>query len=162
MAHNFKFLIFLIFLTALPQTQALAQKAPGFTLAGDKGKVSLSSFKNKVVYVDFWASWCKPCRKSFPFMNEMQARYGKQGLEVVGINLDSDTSAAAQFLAKRPANFTLAYDPEGKTPQTYGLKVMPTSFLVDRRGQLVYVHKGFKENQQEEIEKLIVATLNRK
>lgn len=162
MARNFKFLIFLISLAVLPQTQALAQKAPGFSLAGDNGKVSLSSFKNKVVYVDFWASWCKPCRKSFPFMNEMQARYGKQGLEVIGINLDSDTSAAAQFLAKLPANFTLAYDPEGKTPQTYGLKVMPTSFLVDRSGQLVYVHKGFKENQQQELEKLIVATLNRK
>lgn len=162
MARMIRFLSFILLMAVLPMTQAQAQKAPDFTLPGDKGKVSLSSFKNKVVYVDFWASWCKPCRKSFPFMNDLQTRYGKQGLQIIGINLDSDRSAALTFLENRPASFILAYDPEGKTPQAYGLKVMPTSYLIDRRGQVIFVHKGFKEDQQQELEKLIVKALNSK
>lgn len=140
---------------------ALAQKAPAFSLKGDKGNVTLSTYKNKVVYVDFWASWCKPCRKSFPFMNEMQARYAKQGLQIIGINLDNDKQAARDFLKKNPAEFTIAYDPDGKTPGLYNLKVMPTSYLIDRKGNLVHVHKGFKENQKQKMEALILKTLKK-
>lgn len=139
-----------------------AQKAPNFSLAGDNGKVSLSSYKNKVVYVDFWASWCKPCRKSFPFMNEMQQRYGSKGLQIIGINLDNDRSDATDFLKKNPAKFTIAYDPEGKTPGIYKLKVMPTSYLIDRRGNLINIHKGFKEDQRDELETLLKNALNKK
>jgi len=145
-------------------TSSYAQKAPAFTLDGGagKGKISLSSFRGKVVYVDFWASWCKPCRKSFPFMNEMQKRYGKKGLKIIAINLDTEPSVASEFLKKNPANFTLAYDPKGKTPDLYKLKVMPTSFLIDRRGNLINIHKGFKEDQQAKLEKKLVKALNKK
>ncbi len=141
---------------------AFAQKAPAFTLDGDNGKVKLSDYRNKVVYVDFWASWCKPCQKSFSFMNDMEARYGKKGFKIIAINLDSDRSAAKSFLKKHPATFTIAYDEEGKTPNLYQLKVMPTSYLIDRRGNLVKVHKGFKKNQTADLEKMIVKTLNKK
>lgn len=143
-------------------TPSFAQKAPGFTLDGDKGKIKLSAYKNKVVYVDFWASWCKPCRKSFTFMNEMQDRYGKNGLKIIAINLDNERSDANSFLKKHPAKFTIAYDPKGKTPGLYKLKVMPTSYLIDRRGNLVNIHKGFKEDQTGKLEKLIAKTLNKK
>ena len=142
-------------------TPAAAKKAPDFTLDGDKGKVSLSAQKNKVVYVDFWASWCKPCRKSFPFMNDMQQRYGKKGLKVIAINLDNDKAAAKKFLSKHPAKFTIAYDPNGKTPGLYGLKVMPTSYLIDRKGNLIDIHKGFKENQKAKLEKRIAKALGK-
>jgi len=149
-------------ITILFSSSSIAQKAPGFTLDGDRGKVALSSYKNKVVYVDFWASWCKPCRKSFTFMNEMQNRYGKKGLKIIAINLDSERSAAKEFLKSHPANFTIAYDKDGKTPGLYKLKVMPTSYLIDRRGNLVNIHKGFKENQTDKLEKLIAQTLSKK
>ena len=144
---------------SLSTTAVMAQKAADFSLAGDKGKVSLSAHKNKVVYVDFWASWCKPCRESFPFMNDMQKRYGGKGLEIIGINLDSDRASAMKFLKQTPANFTIAYDPEGKTPASYGLQVMPTSYLIDRKGNLINVHKGFKDNQRAALEKHIKQAL---
>jgi len=95
-------------------------------------------------------------------MNEMQDRYGKNGLKIIAINLDNERSDANSFLKKHPAKFTIAYDPKGKTPGLYKLKVMPTSYLIDRRGNLVNIHKGFKENQTDKLEKLIAKTLNKK
>jgi len=95
-------------------------------------------------------------------MNNMESRYGKKGFKIIAINLDSDQAAAQTFLKKHPAKFTIAYDPEGKTPNMYKLKVMPTSYLIDRKGNLVNVHKGFKKNQTAKIEKLIVQTLNKR
>ena len=157
-----KLINFLSLLLVVFSSSVFAQKAPDFTLKGDQGKVSLSAYKNQVVYVDFWASWCKPCQKSFPFMNNMESRYGKKGFKIIAINLDSDQAAAQTFLKKHPAKFTIAYDPEGKTPNMYKLKVMPTSYLIDRKGNLVNVHKGFKKNQTAKIEKLIVQTLNKR
>lgn len=139
-----------------------AQKAPAFSLAGDKGQIKLSQYRNQVVYLDFWASWCKPCRKSFTFMNDMQERYGKKGLKIIAVNLDNNRSDAAGFLKKHPAKFAIAYDPDGKTPGLYNLKVMPTSYLIDKRGNLIKVHKGFKENHANKLEKIIVQALNKK
>ncbi len=147
---------------AIFSSQIMAAKAPDFSLAGDKGKVSLSDYKNKVVYVDFWASWCKPCRKSFPFMNEMEKKYGNRSFKLIAINLDSDRSAAESFLKKNKANFTIAYDPDGETPGKYNVKVMPTSFLIDRKGNILQVHKGFKEEQRKELENSIVKAINSK
>jgi len=144
-----KFSAFLTLLLITLSSQSIAQKAPAFSLDGDNGKVTLSAYQNKVVYVDFWASWCKPCQKSFSFMNDMQSRYAKKGFQIIAINLDSDRAAAATFLKKHPARL-------------YKLKVMPTSYLIDRHGNLVNVHRGFKEDQKEKLEKLIVQTLNKK
>ncbi|MCW8936298.1 MAG: TlpA family protein disulfide reductase [Gammaproteobacteria bacterium] len=152
----------IITLIILFSSQSYAQKAPAFTLEGDKGKISLSNYKNQVVYIDFWASWCKPCRKSFTFMNEMQDRYGKKGFKIIAINLDNEREAANDFLKKHPAKFSIAYDKDGKTPGLYKLKVMPTSYLIDRRGNLLNIHKGFKENQTNELENLIIQALNKK
>jgi len=149
-------------LLALFTSSSFAQKAPNFSLDGDKGKIKLSAYKGKVVYVDFWASWCKPCRKSFSFMNDMQQRYGKQGLQIIAINVDSARAEAKNFLDKHPAKFTIAYDADGKTPGLYKLKVMPTSYLIDRNGNLINVHQGFKEDQTAKLEKLIVSSLNKK
>jgi len=149
----------LVLLTVSFTSTAIAKKAPDFSLKTDKQKISLSAYKNQVVYVDFWASWCKPCQKSFPFMNALERKYGKKGLKIIAINLDSDLSAAKKFLKKNPADFTVAYDPEGSTAGSYGLKVMPTSYLIDRKGNLINVHKGFKDNQKAKLEKMITRAL---
>ena len=156
------FAVVIPFLLLFNSSVFAAQKAPDFSLQGDKTAIKLSSYKGKVVYVDFWASWCKPCRKSFPFLNTIHERYKNKGLKVIGINLDSDKSDAKKFLSKYPANFSIAYDPEGKTPKQYRLSVMPTSYLIDRQGNLINIHKGFKEAQTQDIEQKIQQALSKK
>ncbi len=160
--QNRLFLSFTTLLLIIFSSASFAQKAPDFSLQSDKGKISLSAYKNKVVYVDFWASWCKPCRKSFSFMNSMQSRYAKRGFKIIAINLDNERSAADSFLKKNPAKFTIAYDPDGKTPDAYKLKVMPTSYLIDRKGNIINIHKGFKSSHTAKLENLIVTALSKK
>lgn len=161
MTPRFTGMLFSLLLSIfLVPATAYAQKAPDFSLKGDKGKtISLKNYRGKVVYVDFWASWCVPCRKSFPWMNEMQATYQNKGFEVIGVNLDSSHKEASRFLKQIPANFTIAYDPDGETPGKYQVSVMPTSFLVDKKGEIIYVHKGFKKSQSEDMEARIKEAL---
>ena len=141
---------------------AYAQKAPTFNLSGDNKKINLSNLKGKVVYLDFWASWCDPCRKSFPWMNEMHSRYDSKKFTIVAINLDSDKADALKFLEKVPASFDIAYDPEGTIATKYNLKAMPTSYLIDKKGKLVFTHKGYREGDTAEIEEKIRKLLNSK
>jgi len=134
--------------------------APAFTLADSAGKtVSLASLRGRVVYVDFWASWCTPCRRSFPWMNAMQARHGGEGLTVVGVNVDKRPADAARFLGDVPARFTVVYDPGGATPSAYGVKGMPSSYLIDRRGNVVAVEDGFHDERRAALEAQIESAL---
>lgn len=144
------------------ETSAYASQATDFSLEGNSSTINLQNHKGHVIYLDFWASWCKPCRKSFPFLNDMHSKYKKQGLVVIGINLDTERKDAQKFLEKYPASFTVAYDPKGKTPEAYKLSVMPTSYLIDSRGQIIYTHKGFKEDNKADIENRIKKALSKK
>ena len=121
--------------------------------------VSLSEFKGKVVYVDFWASWCGPCRKSFPWMNEIQKKYQDQGLAVVAINLDTDNELAQEFLKQVPANFSVRFNPEGDVARRFDLLGMPSSFMFNRQGQLVQHHVGFYADKIAEYEQELVNLL---
>lgn len=112
----------------------------------------LASLKGQVIYVDFWASWCGPCRKSFPWLNEMQANYGPQGLTVLSVNVDAKKSFALEFLEEFPANFDVIYDPKGKVARSYDLRGMPSSFIVDRQGTVVATHVGFNEQKKHQYE----------
>lgn len=138
----------------------VAQAAPEFDLAGRLAAVKLSDYKGKTVYLDFWASWCGPCKQSFPWMNDMQARYGAKGLRVVGINVDQKTDDAKAFLKDTPANFDVAFDASGKTPKSYAIKGMPTSVLIGPDGKVLSVHSGFKDEQRDELEKQIKQALH--
>ena len=129
---------------ALPGVTASAP-IPDFTFDTDRGALRLDSLRGKVVYLDYWASWCVPCRQSFPWMNEMHARYGDKGLVIVAVNVDRDAAEARRFLEKYPADFIVAYDPEGKTAKALALKGMPSSFVIDRQGQIFAAHVGFRE-----------------
>ncbi|MCL1047321.1 TlpA family protein disulfide reductase [Shewanella electrodiphila] len=122
-------------------------------------KVSLSEFKGKVVYVDFWSSWCGPCRKSFPWMNQMHEQYQQQGLAVVAINLDVEIELAQVFLEQLPAQFTIRYDPESEVARLFGLKGMPSSFIFNRQGELVQQHTGFNLEQTSQYEQELVNLL---
>ncbi len=136
--------------------------APSFELPGLKETVKLANLQGKVVYVDFWASWCVPCKQSFPFMNELQARYGAKGLEIVAINLDAKRDDADKFLSQVPAQFTLAFDAKGDSAKRFEVKGMPSSFLVGRDGRVVALHRGFRDEERKEIEALIAQAVGAK
>lgn len=118
-------------------------RAPGFTLPARAGTVALDSLRGRVVLVDFWASWCGPCRESFPWMADLQRRLADKGLTVVAVNLDKRRELADEFLADHPAQFTVAFDPAGATADAWGVRAMPTSLLVGRDGVVVAAHAGF-------------------
>ncbi len=136
-------------------TVSSANKALRFQMPGTEGTVDLANFHGKVVYLDFWASWCIPCRKSFPWMSTLQARYKDKGFEVIAIALDESPSDATAFLRKYPAAFTIGFDREGKSAEAYGVKVMPTSYLIDKKGFIVKTYQGSPKNYQREIEATI-------
>jgi peroxiredoxin len=133
--------------------------APAFDLAGPAGRVRLRDLRGKLVYLDFWASWCAPCRLSFPWMNDMQARHGARGLQVVGINVDTQRADADRFLARVPARFTIAFDPAGDSPRAYAVKQMPSSFLIGADGRVLYTHAGWHRDDAEALEQRIVRAL---
>jgi len=118
--------------------------------------------EGNVVYVDFWASWCVPCRKSFPWMTELLARYKGQGLQIVTINLDRDRAAAQKFLDATGASLPVVYDSAGRFAKLYDLQVMPTSLLYGRDGDLRSRHDGFDENKTAMIESQIKKLIQEK
>lgn len=128
-------------------------RAPSFALPTRSGlTVAFDSLQAKVVLVDFWASWCVPCRKSFPWMNELQERYGAKGLAIVAINLDKDRGSAEKFLAANPATFTIAFDPAGKIAEAYLVAAMPSTYLLAPNGAIIVSHRGFDPKKTGEIE----------
>ena len=133
--------------------------APEVTLPGMKDAISLAGLKGKVVYVDFWASWCGPCKQSFPFMNELQSKYRAQGFEIVAINLDAKRDDADKFLAEVPAQFNVAFDAKGESAKRFEVKGMPSSYLIGRDGKVVVAHKGFKEEDRKDLEARIAQAL---
>lgn len=139
---------------------AIGDAAPAFTLPDRDAKaVSLASLRGQVVYLDFWASWCGPCRKSFPWMNAMQQKYGSAGLVVVAVNVDKRIADANRFLALVPARFSTVFDDSGATPEAYGVKAMPSSLLIDRNGKVALVEEGFRDERRAELEARIRALL---
>lgn len=148
-------------LSALPgQAIEVGQLAPAFELPARQGLLKSSELKGQVVYLDFWASWCGPCKQSFPWMNEMNARYASKGLRVVGVNLDQKPEDAKAFLGDNPATFDIAFDAKASTPRQYGVRGMPTSMLIGADGKVLLVHTGFRLEQRKELEQQIRQALN--
>ena len=114
-------LIILISFTPLSLSFAQEITAPDFAISNAQLPNKLSDLAGQVVYLDFWASWCKPCRKSFPWMNQMQHKYAGKGLQIIAINLDTESSLAMNFLDKVPAQIPIIYDPEGNIASDYQL-----------------------------------------
>jgi len=119
----------------------------------------LSEFHGKVVVLDFWASWCVPCRRSFPWMNTMQEKYADGGLVIIAANVDTDPAAASAFLEEYPAQFRIINDPDAELAREYGVVAMPSSYIFDRGGELITKHLGFKVKKQDEYEAILVEAL---
>ena len=121
--------------------------------------LDLNDYRGKVVILDFWASWCVPCRRSFPWMNEMQEKYADIGLVVIAVNLDNDVSDAEAFLQHYPADFSVHYDQNRQLVRQYAVEAMPSSFLIGRDGTIAERHLGFKVARTDEYEAAIVTAL---
>jgi thiol-disulfide isomerase/thioredoxin len=137
-------------------------RAPGFVLPsvedGSK-KISLKDYRGKVVWLDFWASWCAPCLTAMPELEELRKQLPAKHVQIIAVNLDQDPKKALRFLAKNPVGYPSASDVKGGLPEQFGLKAMPTSYLIDRKGVIRLVHEGFRrgdiETIREEIGKLV-------
>ncbi len=136
-------------------------RAPDFAAPSLKGgkTVELSQYRGKVVYLDFWASWCAPCLKAIPEVEEMRSEFPAAEFQIIAVNLDQKKKKALRFLEKNPIGYPSASDPKGRLPGQFGVETMPTSYLIDENGVIRYVHRGFKKGDgsklREEIRNLL-------
>jgi peroxiredoxin len=127
--------------------------APSFSLPAldGKTKVSLASHRGKVVWLDFWASWCPPCLSSLPELEKLRQQLPADQFQIVAVNLDEDQKKALRFLERHPVGYPSGSDPKGSLPDKYGLKTMPTSYLIDRNGVVRVVHEGYRDGDMKKI-----------
>lgn len=123
--------------------------APDFTLPGADGRpVSLAALRGQVVMVNFWASWCGPCRQEFPVLDQLYRKYRPMGFTLVGVNVEGEADAAQQFLARTPVSFPVLFDRQNATSRNYGVSAMPTTLLIDRRGNVRWLHRAYKPGDE--------------
>jgi thiol-disulfide isomerase/thioredoxin len=159
------FALFISIICLTAQATDVGQPAPQFTLPTlqQDQPTTLKQFAGKVVYLDFWASWCAPCRTSFPLLNKLHEKLKAQGFEVVGINLDEDKANAEKFLQEFPVGFTVLRDAKGDlADKQYIVESMPTSFIIDKKGVVQNVHHGFASGDINELEAKITELLAQK
>lgn len=133
---------------------------PDFALQSlDQKSVRLSEYRGKVILLDFWASWCGPCRDSLPWMQSMQEKYGAQGFQVVAVNVDPNSEDARALLKELQVGVLTLLDPQGQIPELYELQSMPSSFLIGRDGKIALAHAGFTRSDREPLEHAIQSML---
>ncbi len=139
----------------------VGQPAPELVLPALPGgeSVSLESLRGNVVYVDFWASWCGPCRVSFPQLEAIRQELGERGFEVLAVNVDEDADDALEFLAESPVTYPIVRDGNGVTPQAFGVLGMPTGYLLDRAGVVRHIHQGYKKSDGEKLRAAVLELL---
>lgn len=121
--------------------------------------LDLEKYRGDVIYLDFWASWCGPCVKSFPWMQAMHEKYAVQGLKIVAVTVDESKADVDAFLKKNPVSFEIVHDPEGKWAAEFGLVGMPTSFIIGRDGKQISRHVSFRNDMAADYEAEIVKAL---
>lgn len=152
----------LILSSWLVSARELSGPAPDFTLTTREGEtVQLADLKGKVVMINFWASWCAPCRQEMPFLDEMYKDFSRAGFVLLGVNLDQNSAAAEKFLADVPVTFPVLMDPKGDVAKLYNNRAMPSSFFVDREGQLAYLHMGYRPGEEEKYRQTVRKLLAR-
>lgn len=130
----------------------LGSKAPSFTIDALKNvttaQINSDLYKGKVVYVDFWASWCGPCKRSLPKLEELRAKYKGSGFEVIAINMDENAQDAKDFLEKFPVSFPVGVDPKGVVAEKYRITGLPSAYIIDRQGNIGHIVVGFNEKTE--------------
>jgi thiol-disulfide isomerase/thioredoxin len=154
---NTRLLAGLLLLLTMNSPALAGEASPALDTLGDH--VDLAELDGKVVYVDFWASWCAPCQKSFPWMAEIQERHGDEGLVILAVNVDRTDKPAEKFLEGRNIPFRILRDPKGEVASAFDVKAMPTAFVFTRDGDFAWKHEGFRESESSEVEQRIVELL---
>jgi peroxiredoxin len=145
-------------LTGVSGALAVTSKgqAANFTLKSSSGEnIRLSEYRGQVVLINFWASWCGPCRQEMPHLDSIQQKYQGMGFTVFGVNVEQDRAMADKVLRDIPVTFPILYDSDNEVSQTYDVDAMPTTVLVDRNGEIRYMHRGYKPGYELEYEKQI-------
>jgi peroxiredoxin len=139
----------------------IGNSAPTFEIASvnNKGKVSLANLNGKVVIVDFWATWCEPCKKSFPKLQDLYGKFKGSGLQIVALSEDDDKSGIPEFGTSYGAEFPLLWDSDKAVAGKYNPGSMPATFIIDRKGVVRFLHRGYHDNEEVEIEKEIQGLL---
>jgi peroxiredoxin len=124
--------------------------APAFQLSGRGGKaIDLSQFKGQVVMINFWATWCSPCRQEMPLLEDIYKKYKPMGFTMLGVNVEPDAKGAEAWLSKqKPVTFPIAFDTDSKVSKMYGVAGMPTTVFVDRKGNIRLMHKSYKAGDE--------------
>jgi thiol-disulfide isomerase/thioredoxin len=144
-----------LLLTALVSVPVMAVApqgpAPKFSLDSLAGKpVALEQYKGQVVMINFWASWCGPCRQEMPLLEQLYAKYKPMGFTMLGVNVEPDTKLASGFLAKTPVTFPILFDTKSEVSKLYQVAGMPSTAIIDRKGNLRWVHRGYKPGDENE------------
>ena len=125
--------------------------APAFQLSSNGGKqVSLDSLKGKIVLVNFWASWCGPCRKEMPVLEQLNRQYHNKGVALLGVNVEPDSAAATDWLKATPVSFPILFDVDSKVSKLYQVEGMPNTVILDRKGNVRYIHRGYQPGAENE------------
>lgn len=155
-----------VLLPALASAGLVNKKAPEFTLSGLDGKaVSLGEYKGRVVFLDFWASWCPPCKKEMPEINRLAEKFKDSDMAVVAVSVDKKKEHAGSFMSTIPGlskKLTVLHDPESTVVSLYMAQAMPTSYIIDRAGVIRFVHFGYRETDPAEWVKEIESLLKGK
>ena len=131
-------------------------KAPDFTLKSNSGKnMKLSELRGQVVLLNFWASWCGPCRQEMPLLDALHKRYKKVGFTVLGVNVESDSSKARKYLSSVKVQFPILFDTTNQVSKTYKVEAMPTTIIIDRNGNMRYLHTGYKPGYENDYRKQV-------
>ncbi len=127
------------------------QPAPQFDLPSREGKeINLAQYKGQVVMINFWASWCAPCRQEMPLLETMYKTYAKRGFVLLGVNVEPDSKAANDALKSTPVTFPVLYDTQSKVSSLYDVQVMPSTVMIDRKGNVRLIHRGYKPGEENE------------
>ncbi len=146
-------LLLLLLVTGPGFAREVSGAAPDFTLKSRSGEnLKLSEFRGEVVMINFWASWCGPCRQEMPLLDELYQRYHPMGFTILGVNVDQDREAALRLLKEIPVNFPILFDEDNKVSERYELMAMPSTVMVDRDGNMRFVHLGYLPGYEQEYE----------
>jgi peroxiredoxin len=138
-------------IVSLPAAAGGNGPAPPFTLTSRAGStVSLSQYKGQVVMLNFWASWCGPCRQEMPLLENIYKKYNKMGFTMIGVNVEPDSKAADAWLKQTPVSFPVIYDKDSAVSKAYDVSGMPSTVIIDRKGNIRVLHRGYKPGDENE------------
>lgn len=148
--------LLLLGIGAASAAPVVGEPAPPFSLQNRSGaEVSLEDLRGEVVLINFWATWCPPCRQEMPLLDQIHSRYQPLGFTLLGVNVEQDSRLADRFLADVPVNFPILLDPEERVSKLYSVPAMPTTVIVDRKGTVRYIHYGYRPGDEEQVQNAV-------